>query len=85
MELRKYREFEETPKLRVLKSPGNDTKEPIKGFVTLIIATMILSVAVTIAIVTFSMRNPKQKKHYRNLLKRASSANTAKTREIHTW
>lgn len=47
MELRKYREFEEMPKLRVLKRPS-DNKEPIKGIITLII--FIISIVVTIAI-----------------------------------
>jgi hypothetical protein len=67
MELRKYREFEETPKLRVLKKPG-DTKEPIKGFITLII--IIISVAVTIAIVNFS-EEPETEETLQEFVERA--------------
>jgi len=49
MELRKYQEFEELPKLRVLKKPV-DNKEPIKSFVIMII--LIISVIATIAVVS---------------------------------
>jgi hypothetical protein len=70
MELRKYRELEEMPKLRVLKSPGND-KKPIKGFVTLIIATMILFIAI---IVTNSMDEPEKEETLQDFVEESISA-----------
>ncbi len=58
MELRKYREFEEMPKLRILKRPG-DNKEPIKGFIILII--VIISIVGTISVVSLNEESePKE-------------------------
>ena len=47
MELRKYRQFEESPKLRVLKRPG-DNNGKIGSFVTLIILIIIVVAAFTV-------------------------------------
>jgi len=47
MELRKYKELEEYPKLRVLKKPSKD-KEPFWSFITLIL--IVITVIVTIAV-----------------------------------
>jgi hypothetical protein len=47
MELRKYRELEEYPKLRVLKRPG-DNNGKIGSFVKLIL--IIISIVATIAV-----------------------------------